>query len=74
MSIYSNVTEHDLISLRKLAEQQKNRRADKIKYKVLKQTLIMKLAENLSLATKKIDESTKKIRNQLLRNQIQRMI
>ena len=27
MSIYSNVTEQDLINLRKLAEQQKNQRA-----------------------------------------------
>ena len=31
MSIYSNVTEQDLIILRKLAEQQKNQRALKIK-------------------------------------------
>ena len=29
MSIYSNVTEQDLINLRKLAEQQKNQRARK---------------------------------------------
>ena len=29
MSIYSNVTEQDLINLRKLAEQQKNQRAQK---------------------------------------------
>ena len=31
MSNYSNVTEQDLINLRKLAEQQKNQRALKIK-------------------------------------------
>ena len=30
MSIYSNVTEEDLINLRKLAEQQKEQRAIKI--------------------------------------------
>ena len=29
MSIYSNVSEQDLINLRKLAEQQKNQRAEK---------------------------------------------
>ena len=38
MSIYSNVTEDDLINLRKLAEQQKNERALKIKNRILKQT------------------------------------
>ena len=31
MSIYSNVTEQNLINLRKLAEQQKEQRAPKIK-------------------------------------------
>ena len=31
MSIYSNVTEEDLINLRKLAEQQKEQRAIKLK-------------------------------------------
>ena len=31
MSIYSNVTEQDLINHRKLAEQQKEQRAHKIK-------------------------------------------
>ena len=38
MSIYSNVTEQDLENLRKIAEQQKNHRAEKIKNRVLKQT------------------------------------
>ena len=33
MSIYSNVTEQDLINLRKLVEQQKEQRALKIKKK-----------------------------------------
>ena len=37
MSIYSNVTEKDLINLRKLAGQQQNRRSPKIKKRVLKQ-------------------------------------
>ena len=31
MSIYSNVTEQDMINLRKLAEQQRNQRALKLK-------------------------------------------
>ena len=64
MSIYSNVTEEDLINLRKLAEQQKNERALKIKNRILKQTHNVKLAESLSPITKKLDtinESTKKI-------------
>ena len=64
MSIYSNVTEQDLINLRKLADQQKNQRALKIKNRILKQTRDVKLAESLSPITKKIEEvnkSTKKV-------------
>ena len=64
MSIYSNVTEQDLINLRKLAEQQKEQRALKIKTRILKQTHDIKLAESLSPITKKLDEvnkSTQKI-------------
>ena len=64
MSIYSNVTEKDLNNLRKLAEQQKNERALKIKNKILKETHDIKLAESLSPITKKLDKvikSTKKI-------------
>ena len=56
MSAYSNVTEQDLIRLRKLAKQQKNQRALKIKNRVLKQTLDIKLAESLSPITKILDE------------------
>ena len=56
MSIFSNVTEQDLIFLRKLAEQQKNEQALKIKNRILKQTHIIKLAELLSPITKKIEE------------------
>ena len=52
MSIYCNVTEKDLINLRKLAEQQKNQRALKIKNRTLKQTHDIKLAESLSPTTK----------------------
>ena len=59
MSIYSNVTEQDLINLRKLAEQQKNQRAEKIKSRILKQTHDIKLAESLSPITKKPDEVNK---------------
>ena len=59
MSIYSNVTEEDLIYLRKLAQQQKEQRAEKIKNRILKQTHDIKLAENLSPITKKSDEVNK---------------
>ena len=53
MSIYSNVTEQDLINLRNIAEQQKNQRALKIKNRILKQTHDVKFAESLSPITKK---------------------
>ena len=56
MSDYSIVTEEDLNILRKLAEQQKNQQALKIKNKFLKQTHDGKLAESLSDITKKLDE------------------
>ena len=59
MSIYSNVTEQDLINLRKLAEQQKEQRALKIRNKTLKQTHDKKLAESLSPITEKLDEVNK---------------
>ena len=61
MSIYSNVTEQDLINLRKLAQQQKEQRAEKIRNRILKQTHDIKLAESLSPITKKLDETTKKL-------------
>ena len=38
MRIYSNVTEKDYLNLRKLAEQQKEQRALKIKNRILKDT------------------------------------
>ena len=63
MSIYSDVTEQDLINLRKLAEQLKNQRAKKIKNRILKETHDIKLAESLSPIAKKLDKinkSTKK--------------
>ena len=56
MSIYPNVSEQDLINLRKLAEQQKNQLALKIKNLILKQTHDIKIAESLSPITKKLDE------------------
>ena len=56
MSIFSNVTKQDLINLRKLAEQQKEQRAPKIKIKILKQTHDVKLADSLSPITEKLDE------------------
>ena len=55
MSIYSNVTEQDLDNPRKLAEQQKNQRALKIKNRILKQTHDVKLAESLSPITDRLD-------------------
>ena len=55
MSIYSNVTEKDLDNLRKLAQQQKNERALKIKNRILKQTHDEKLSESLSPLTKRLD-------------------
>ena len=45
MSTYPNVTEQDLINLRKLDEQQKNQRAEKSKNRILKQTHDIKLEE-----------------------------
>ena len=62
MSIYSNVTQQDLNRLRKLAEQQKEQRALKIKNRNLKQTHDVKLAEILSPITKKLDEVNKTTR------------
>ena len=61
MSIYSNVTEQDMINLRKLDEQQKNQRALKIKNRILKQTHDVKLAESLSPITEKLDETNKNL-------------
>ena len=55
MSIYSvNVTEQDLITLRKSAEQQKEQRALKIKNRISEQTHDVKLAESLSPFSKKL--------------------
>ena len=59
MSVYSNVTEQDLDNLRKLAEQQKNQRALKVKNRILEQTHDEKLAETLSPIIKKLDEIKK---------------
>ena len=61
MSIYFNVTEIDLDNLRKLAAQQKEQRALKIKNRILKQTHDIKLVESLSPITKKLDETTNKL-------------
>ena len=59
MSIYSNVTKDVLTILRKIAEQQKNQRAEKIKNRILKQTHDVKLAESLSPITINLDEFNK---------------
>ena len=47
--------------MRKLAPQQKEQQALKTKNRILRQIHYIKLAENLSPITKKLDESTKKI-------------
>ena len=65
MSIYSNVTEQDLNNLPKLTEKQKNQRALKIKNKTSKQTHDVKLAESLSIITKKLDEINKSTQESL---------
>ena len=54
MSIYSNVTEQDIINLRKLEKQQKEQRALKNRNKILKQTHDKKLAESLSPITTRL--------------------
>ena len=59
MSIYPNVTEQDLDNLRKLAQQQKEQRAIKIKNRIIEKTHDVKLAESLSPITKKLDEVKK---------------
>ena len=64
MSVYSHVTEEDLLSLEKLAEQQKNEKARKIKKRIFKQTYDQKLSETFEPITKKIDkvvEATKEL-------------
>ena len=61
MSIYSNVTEKDLDNLRKLAEQQKNQRALKIKNRILKQTHDDKFAKSLSPITEPITKRLDKV-------------
>ena len=90
MSVYSNVTEQDLIILRKLPEQQKNQRALRFKSRILKQTHDIQLAQSLSPITKKLEKvkeytkklgdvlndsrSGKKIRTQSLLKLIQKMM
>ena len=59
MTIYSNVAEQGFNNLRKLAEQQKEQRALKVRNRFLKQTHDIKLAESLSPITKKLDEVNK---------------
>ena len=64
MSVYSNLTEEDLLSLEKLAEQQKNEKARKIQKRIFKQTYDQKLSETFEPITKKIDkvvEATKEL-------------
>ena len=69
MSFYSNVTEQDLDNLRKLAQQQKEQRALKIKNRILKQTHDEKLAESLSPITKRLDKVIKESNSENANNQ-----
>ena len=72
MSTYSNITKEDLINLRKLAEQQKDQRAEKIKNRIIKQTHDIELAESLSPITKKLDnvnKSTKQL-NEIVKKSV----
>ena len=59
MSVCTNLTEEDLLSLQKLAEQQKNEKTSKIKKRIFKQTLDRDLAETFKPITKKVDEVVK---------------
>ena len=72
-----NVTEQDLINLRKLAEQQKEQRALKIKNRNRKQTHDIKLAESLSPITINLDEvkeSTQKLGEVIEKSQPENII
>ena len=69
MSIYSNVTEQDLINLRKLAEQQKKQRALKLKTKILEETHDDKLAKSLSPITERLDNVIKESNSENANNQ-----
>ena len=71
MNIYSNVTEQDYLSLRKLAQQQKEEKALKIRNRILKQTHDVKLAESLSPITKKLDEVNKSQPSQYIQTSLQ---
>ena len=62
MSVYQNVTEHNLISLSKSAEQWNNQRAIRSKIKFLKQTHDKNIADTFTSITKKIEEVDKSIR------------
>ena len=53
MSIYPNVTQQDKIKLRKMAEQQKDQRAENI-FRKLKQIQDKKIAENFPFITKNL--------------------
>ena len=56
MSIFSNVTQQNLVNLRNLAEHYENQRGLQIEKRFLKQTHDIKLAEILSAISKKLGE------------------
>ena len=66
-----------MINLRKLAEQQKKQRAEKIKNKILKQALNYNLAELLSPKTDKLDElkeATQEVGNIIKKNNTPQLV
>ena len=77
MSIYSNVTEEDVITLRKLAEQQKNQRALRSKNRIWKQTHDITLAASFFHNTKNLDtnnETTKQLAEVIEKSQPENII
>ena len=63
MTIHSNVSEHDMTNLCKIAEQQKKQRAHNIENRILKETQDRKLAESVSPISRKYSEVNETIKN-----------
>ena len=63
MSIHPNATEQGMINSTTLAEQQKNWKATKIKYRILKQTHDKKLAESFKTIAKKLERWINLLKN-----------
>ena len=52
MSIYTNVTEQNLVILRNLAEGQKNQRAQKIKKRILNKLMTLNYRDTFHISVK----------------------